>query len=92
MCGGGLSRVGVPDAVHHLVLERLDTSILDPGYPAGGGCEREWRPEIAIAAGVLYFTILGIFELVIAGRRGDRLLSKVDPGGPIAVGMKVTRI
>lgn len=64
----------------------LDPSILDAVYPGRGGGEWEQRPETAIAAGVLYFTILGIFELVIAGRRGDRLLAKVDPGGPNSLG------
>ena len=58
--------------------------ILDRVYPDRGEGLWEQNPEIALAAGVLYFTILGIFELVIAGSRGERLaatasLDSTDP-------------
>jgi len=50
----------------------IDHAVLEQVYPDRGGGVWERQPEVAIAAGVIYFTVLGLFELLLTGKRGDR--------------------
>ena len=56
----------------------LTSSVLSEVYPARGGGEWQRDPERALAAGVLYFSLMGLRE-VLAGIRPPRL-SQPQPG------------
>jgi len=58
----------------------LDHGVLEQVYPNRGSGVWERQPEVAIAAGVLYFTAMGVFELLLTGKRGDRWAARVSVG------------
>ena len=58
----------------------ISYAVLDEVYPDRGSGVWEQNPEVAIAAGVIYFTALGVFELVLAGRKGGTMVEKAAAG------------
>ena len=47
----------------------VTTSVLDEVYPDRGGGVWEQSPETALAAGVIYFSLLGLTELISGFRK-----------------------
>ncbi len=52
----------------------ITSDVLAQVYPDRGGGAWERHPEIAIAAGVLYFTVMGVFELAATLRGAKRVV------------------
>ncbi len=54
----------------HLPAGGISYDVLERVYPGRGEGIWEQQPQVAIAAAVLYFTVMGLFEVGVGMRRG----------------------